>query len=337
MSLRLSLRNDVWQVTGTVVTPDGGRLRVRKSTGYDKHMKPYAQEAMGRILTEALSGKMSTKTSAVSVGQAVRLFCERPSGVGATDVGILNRFDRAYGKMRLVELTVADVQLWVNARGNAASTVKREINSIMAMLNHARDMGLEVPALQLKKPKVDDTRTRWLTESERDALIEASDPMIKGLVTFLFFTGARLGEAFRLSHSDVVDGKAMLGTRKGKSGKTRVRAVPLVPQIRRHIGEGGTGLVFPNTKGVMWDRNNFYDYFYPACDCVGIKDFRPHDCRHTFASLLVQRGASLRAVADLLGHSSLAMVMRYSHLAPSHLESTIGLLGVDGTKVTHAK
>jgi len=44
-------------------------------------------------------------------------------------------------------------------------------------------------------------------------------------------------------------------------------------------------------------------------------DFKPHDTRHTFASELVRQGVSLRVIADMLGHSSLAMVMRYSHVA----------------------
>lgn len=335
MTLRLTLRNDVWQVTGTVIRPDGGKVRVRKSTGFQKSMKPYAQEALSRILKAALDGELEGSSSSVTVGQAVRLFLDRPNKVGATDVGILSRFDNKYGKTRLELLSVSDVMIWVNGRGNKASTVKREINSISAMLSHARDMGLDVPDLKLKKPKVDDARLRWLDEDERDRFIDACEDEIKGLVTFLFFTGARIGEAFSLTWKDVVDNKAILRTRKGHSGKTRTRAVPLMPHVRKAMGAKGDGLVFPNAVEGEWDRNNFYDYFDRAKDVVGLEDFRPHDCRHTFASLLVQRGASLRAVADLLGHSSLTMVMRYSHLAPSHLEDTVGLLGWHGTSVTH--
>lgn len=333
MSLRLSLRNDVWQVVGTVVTPSGDRLRVRKSTGYERGMKPYAQEAMGRILRDALDGKLDKgASSSVTVGQAIDMYVRRPNPPGDTDVGILHRFGNVYAKTRLSSLSVADVMVWVNGRGNKASTVKREINSISAMLSHAKDMGLVVPDLVLKKPKVDDARVRWLDEGERDALIGACEPEIKGLVTFLFFTGARLGEAFALDWQNVVGGKATLGTRKGSSGKTRFRAVPLVDTVADAMGARGKGLVFTQASGQAWHRDNFYDYFYRATGRVGIEDFRPHDCRHTFASLLVQRGASLRAVADLLGHSSLSMVMRYAHLAPSHLEDTISLLGVSGTK-----
>jgi hypothetical protein len=57
-----------------------------------------------------------------------------------------------------------------------------------------------------------------------------------------------------------------------------------------------------------------------------ISNFTWHDLRHTFASWLMMKGASLRAVAELLGHRGLRMVMRYAHLSPAYLSVEIGLL-----------
>ena len=99
--------------------------------------------------------------------------------------------------------------------------------------------------------------------------------------------------------------------------------MPLVQEVLDVIGERDVGLVFKRPDGGAWDYDAFHNVWEKGIEASGITDFRPHDARHTFASHLVQRGASLRAVADLLGHTSLAMVMRYSHLAPSHLRTLL--------------
>jgi hypothetical protein len=66
--------------------------------------------------------------------------------------------------------------------------------------------------------------------------------------------------------------------------------------------------------------------FHTALEIAEIKGFTWHDLRHTFASWLIMKGASLRSVAELLGRRGLRMVMRYAHLSPAYLSAEVGLL-----------
>jgi integrase len=104
-----------------------------------------------------------------------------------------------------------------------------------------------------------------------------------------------------------------------KSGKRR--EVPLnsrVDAVLARRGSKNSGLVFGTRK---WDH--FRSAWERAVDRARLVDLHFHDLRHTFASWAVQRGASLQEVKDLLGHRSLAMTLRYGHLAPEHLRSAV--------------
>lgn len=64
-------------------------------------------------------------------------------------------------------------------------------------------------------------------------------------------------------------------------------------------------------------------WFREACDAAKVANFRWHDLRHTFASRLVMAGADIRAVQELLGHASIVMTMKYSHLSSEHRKRAV--------------
>jgi integrase-like protein len=90
-------------------------------------------------------------------------------------------------------------------------------------------------------------------------------------------------------------------------------------------------LIVFNAAGL---RAMFKNAFHTALEIAEGQDFTWHDLRHTFASSLIMKGASLRSVAELLGHRGLRIVMRYAHLSPAYLSAEVRLL--DGATPTPA-
>ncbi len=91
---------------------------------------------------------------------------------------------------------------------------------------------------------------------------------------------------------------------------------------------GKTDRVFRSVRGEPLD--NPRAWFEAALEDAKIKDFRWHDLRHTFCSRLAMAGVDIRTIAQLAGHKTLSMAMRYSHLSPSHNLSAIERL-TDGS------
>ncbi len=99
-------------------------------------------------------------------------------------------------------------------------------------------------------------------------------------------------------------------------------------QTLHAAGDLKSPYVFPHTAGRKAGEpvRDIKNGFHRALELAGISDFTWHDLRHTFASWLMMRGAALRSVAELLGHQSLKMTMRYAHLSPAFLSAEVGLL-----------
>ena len=156
-------------------------------------------------------------------------------------------------------------------------------------------------------------RDRWAKLKERDALI----------VLMLAFTGVRRSELLNLRPSDIVGG--FIRIRGGKGDKNRVIPVaddlttPLACYVKNeHIN--------PRTRFFSVHARQLYNIVKKYALAAGVDDLSPHGLRHYFATTLVERGAQVRAVQELLGHSNISTTAIYLDLIPSHLKSTIALL-----------
>jgi integrase len=213
-----------------------------------------------------------------------------------------------------------------NARPLSAAAINRELALLRHLLRLAHEeWGALTTLPKIRLEKEPQGRLRWLTPEEANTLLSKCREQKKDLadlVEFCLLTGLRQSEALGLTWERCDRSRGVIRIEETKSG--RRREVPLVDEsdavlVRR--GPQASGLVFGSSS---WP--SFRAYWEEAVKTADLVDFHFHDLRHTFASWAIQRGATLPELKDLLGHSSLAMVMRYAHLSPEHLRSAVGRL-----------
>lgn len=229
------------------------------------------------------------------------------------------------------------------------------VNRYLATLSHLFTFAVKElrlvdrnPVRDITKPKEARGRVRFLSDEERERLLkacEASDwQPLRSLVLLAISTGARRGELVSLKWEDVDLKAGTAVVHETKNGEPRV--LPLVGKALEALralklqNSARSEYVFPHPNGLQ-DREareaaqlagkddedpvfyHFDSHWYAAVEAAGLEDFRFHDLRHTTASYLAAQGASLLEIAEVLGHKTLAMVKRYSHLTASHKVSVM--------------
>lgn len=216
----------------------------------------------------------------------------------------------------------------------SGATINRYLATLSHMLNVAKKEWRLIdrnPVADIAKKKEGRGRTRFLTDAERNKLLEVCTtsgwPELHALVVLAISTGARRGELITLKW-DAVDLKA--GTALVTETKNdEPRTLPLVGKALEALrtmklnGSAKSEYVFPNPSGFPGPFKQFDHRWYEALTAAGLEGFRFHDLRHCCASYLAANGASLLEIADVLGHKTLAMVRRYSHLTQSHKATVI--------------
>ena len=190
------------------------------------------------------------------------------------------------------------------------------------------------PCLKIKRLKEPKGRTRFLSEQERHNLLAACQsltnyPELKSIVLLAMTTGMRRSEILTLKWRDINFKTQRIVIWETKNNETR--AVPLVGPALIALSHwakvrplDGSALVFPSH--VPGKNNRPFDIDHAWCLAkkhAELKNFKFHDLRHTAASYLAMSGAGLREIGDILGHKTLSMVQRYSHLTEDHKCDTV--------------
>jgi len=227
----------------------------------------------------------------------------------------------AYKAKRLASVRkVGEGEAGVERRLTAAA-----VNRPLALLRHLLRLAHEeweaidnVPRIRLEKEP--QGRLRWLTQEEITRLLDAAakskNKELRANVIVALNTGLRLGELLGLIWERVDLSRGVIRLEVTKSG--RRREVPL-------NAESYDALVSLNPKasGRVFRTKSVRKAYENAVINAKLDDVNFHTLRHTFASWAVMRGVSLKELQELLGHSSLAMTMRYAHLAPERLRSAV--------------
>jgi site-specific recombinase XerD len=214
----------------------------------------------------------------------------------------------------------------------AASTVNhyRSLLSLTYRLAIRNGKASINPARSTRHRKEDNSRVRYLTQDEdvklRKVIAEEWTEHMPEL-DLAVHTGMRLGEMYGLTWDNVNLTGRILTIPRSKNGERRhVRLNSVaVAALVAFAGRGnGTGPVIRNARGEPLCGPRYW--FEKAIVKAAIEGFHWHDLRHTFASRLTMAGVGLRAVQDALGHKSVAMTVRYSHLAPDFLQDVVDKL-----------
>lgn len=233
-----------------------------------------------------------------------------------------------------VESFVADLQV----RAMSPATISRRVAAVRGLHRFmiAEGMSAEDPTAILNRPSSGERLPKALDLDETLRLLEAPDPAAplgrrdRALLEFMYASGARVSETVALDVIDVdlVDRTALVTGKGSKQrlvpiGKPAVAAIYAYLPDRRSLlkGRPDPGAVFLNSRGRRLTRQGIWGIVRKAAGRAGLDDdgISPHVLRHSAATHMVERGADLRTVQEMLGHASISTTQVYTRVSPQHL------------------
>lgn len=314
--------------------------RMELATGeidYDKALLKIC-DTVRRATRLAHVGPEKVPITFAELAKEYRPFAERTKSKSSlrSEVCTMKRLLEYFGVRKLTQITSYDIERFMLKRGKEVnpSTVNRSYALLSHMLNKAVDWDYikDSPCRRVKKLKEPPGRIRWLTDTECERLLDectrSKSLWIYEIVFTALNTGMRKGEMQSLTFDDVDFEQKLITVNKTKTNE--VRYIPINNELFAILKELRDSnphwhYVFSKEDGTAY--GNWRLAFQKACQRAGIKDFRFHDLRHTFASYLAMEGYNVFTIQRLTGHKTLSMVARYTHLADRHVRDAACVLG----------
>lgn len=238
---------------------------------------------------------------------------------------------------RTTKTTVLTYLLKLQKDGKASSTVSRTLASLRSFYTYVNENGehMQNPTSNLEAPKVEKKLPSILTPREAELLLEQPNAHdVKGkrdraMLELLYATGIRVSELIDLEINDVNTGVGFIKC----LGKKRERIVPIGniartaiedyilhsrPELLKNSEERA---LFVNCNGTKLSRQGFWKIIKQYQKQAGIEaDITPHTLRHSFAAHLLENGADLKSIQEMLGHADISSTQIYSRLMNSRIK-----------------
>ncbi len=322
--------------------------RYRESLG--PVSRTVAKEEVGKRKAAAAEGRLDTgrKVKDLPFPDALEKYLEyykanrRPSShVRHVNSGVhLKAF---FGTSRLSAISAFAIERYKRERKEAKAadaTINREMALLKNLFNLSMKWGFarKNPVCEVKQYRLDNSRTRYLTEEELGKLLEACNPNLRIVVLTAVHTGLRTSELKSLTWRLVDFRNRSLTVESAYSKNGETRSIPLnavlteeLKRLRIDNRPTPEDSVFLNRTGRPWKC--WRTAFKTALKRAGISDFKFHDSRHSFGSYLAMADVNEKARMELMGHKDPKMTMRYTHLSLDYKRAAVAKLEKLGTGV----
>ena len=340
-------RADVWW---TCIRHNG--IKIQKSL--ETSDRKLAQAIEAKIRTEIIEGKYfeklagNNKTFMDMMDKFMKEHAPKVSNNTQTSYTTsLNHLIPFFGESSLLSISPKMISRYKVLRKDEGAK-PASVNLELSMLSKAFSLAVrewewlrDNPVLRVQKDKENNERDRWLSKDEETIILDNCPEWLRDILVFDLNTGLRQDELLSLEWSRVNLLRKTILITKTKNDKPKT--VPLnkialdVINRRSKVRSIKNNFVFFNRNGEKINAHNLRQAFNIVMRKTGIKDFRFHDLRHTFATRLAQAGVDLYKISKLLGHKDIKMTQRYAHHCPDSLRDGVEILEVDYNLTTIGK
>ena len=270
----------------------------------------------------------------------------KPSVIRAYEIALKKHVLPRLGKVRLSELTRNDLQDLADdllAKGSSPSKVRNTLMPLRAIYSraiHRNEVSIN-PTTGLQLPTVEGKRDRIATPDEAEKLLAVLPASERAVWATAFYAGLRRGELIALRWSDVDLAKSEIRVERGwdpvegpisaKSKKGK-RTVPIPAALSDYLSElrattWTEGFVFGSNAEKPLSASGLVGRAKRRWEKKGLTPITLHECRHTYASLMIAAGVNFKALSEFMGHSDIAITLdRYGHLLPGAGDEAAELL-----------